>query len=384
MLALATAALAAGVAGWGAPPARAHGEASPFIRTVVENIDVPGPGVQVTPEAGAAAALRVVNRGPGELELTAPRGEPFLRIGPRGVFANVSSLYWYQSGNPDGVGGLPRGIRPGAPPQWVPVSGEAEWTWFEHRLHPAPVNVPPDAAGSRRRQRLSDWSMPVRLGGQTGSIEGYVEFRPVFGSIVSAVAGDGQPAPGAFLFVVPGRASGLYLQNTGRRRVVVEGRAGEDFARVGSKGVEVNLRSPTHQDDLRLKGTIPSVAANPDAPPLWRKVADEPRYGWIDTRVRYPAEQPPDAVVEKGGPTVLRSWTIPVEAGPTRTAIGGTTSWVPSGRPGVPAGGSGNTEGPGTGALGLLAAIGVVGAGALLLALRARRRAAAARVHARG
>ena len=344
--------------------ANAHGESSPLIRTVVDRVEVPGPGVEVTTEAGAAAALRVVNRGPAELEVAAPGGEPFLRIGPRGTFANVASLYWYKTGNPDGIGELPGGIPRGAPPRWVAVSSEPAWTWFEHRLHPAPITVPPDLYRGERRETLSDWSVPIRLGGRPGQIDGHVEYRPALGSVVSALSSPAQPRPGVFVALVPGPRPAILVQNQSESAVVVRGKQGEPFARIGRRGVQVNLKSTTHQEDQRSKGASSGATADPGAAPRWRRVDEAPRYLWFDSRADYAPGQPPDAIANRRSRTVLKRWTVPLESSAGQFALQGTTSWVPKRRAATPVDGASVTT---LILIGLATVVGLAAAGAMRL-----------------
>ena len=353
--------------------AQAHGESSPLIRTVVDRVEVPAPGIDVTTEAGAAAALRVVNRGPAELEVAAPGGEPFLRIGPRGTSANVASLYWYRTGNPDGLGALPEGIPRGAPPRWARVSSEPTWTWFEHRLHPAPVTVPPDLYRSQRRQTLSDWSVPVRIGGRSGQIDGHVEYRPALGSVVSALSSPAQPLPGVFVAMVPGPRPSLLVQNQSRRALLVRGRQGEPFARISRRGVQVNLKSPTHQEDQRSRGGSPDEIADPAAAPRWRRVEEAPSYLWFDSRAGYTPEEPPDEITERSSRTVLKRWEVPLESSAGPAVIRGTTSWMPRRRETTPVDGASVTI---LTFIGVATVVGLAAAGAT----RLRRR----RVGARG
>lgn len=364
--------MAALAAAWQPPPAGAHGESSPFVRTVVDDVQAPAPGVQVVTEAGNAVALRVANRGPAELEVTAPRGEPFLRIGPRGTFANVASLYWYQSGNPDAIAQLPPAIPRGAPPRWVRVSEVPTWTWFEHRLHPAPISVPPGLAGTQRRQTLFEWSVPIRVGGRPGQIDGHVEYRTPPGRVVTALTSAAQPLPEVFAGMVPGPTPGLLIQNLGPRPLTVLGREGEPFARIGPRGVDVNLRSPTHQDDARVKGARPSTPADPKARPHWRRISDAPQYLWLDSRARYGTGQPPDRITERRAPTVLARWTVPLESPEGRTEVRGTTTWVPAPRPAV---GPGASLGRSSLWLGLIGIVLALAVGLILLRLRRNRAA---------
>lgn len=51
--------------------------------------------------------LSVENPTSGELTLLAQTGEPFLRIGPEGVFGNLNSPTWYDANAPEGLPRLP-------------------------------------------------------------------------------------------------------------------------------------------------------------------------------------------------------------------------------------------------------------------------------------
>ena len=354
----------------GPAPAAAHGESSPLIHTVVDEVAPAAPTLRASTEVGPAATLSLTNDSETPVEVIAPGGEAFLRIGRSGVLANVASAEWYRSGNPDGRGRFPPGIEPGSAPRWVPVSREPRFTWFEHRLHPAPVSVPPGLAGSERRQRLSNWSVPLRVGGAPGRIDGHIEYRPLLGSVMAEIQGSPQPLPGVSMYVLPGPVPALFLENTGRSRVLVRGRAGEPFARVGPGGTEVNVRSPTHQDDLRVKGRRPALASDPEAPPIWREVDPAPRYLWLDARARYAPGQPPDSVIDARARTLLGRWEVPVETSASEAVVQGTTSWVPAPRVRTPS----PRDRDGQGLFTVLLLGGVVCLAGLLVAVGLRRR----------
>jgi hypothetical protein len=62
----------------------------------------------------------------------------------------------------------------------------------------------------------------------------------------------------------------LFLVNRGAEPVVVTGRDGEPFLRLGPNGAEVNRRSPTWADDARAQGrelTVASAVVDPASPP---------------------------------------------------------------------------------------------------------------------
>ncbi len=303
---------------------------------MIDRVEPELPGVRITAARGTASLLQVANQGPRELEVLAPRGEPFLRVGPRGTFANLDSGYWYQSGNPDGRGVPPAGAERRRSPRWRLVSREPVWDYYEHRLHPSQVQLPRAERGTRKVLRLLEWAVPLRHGGRSAKIAGHIEFRPVLGAVVPALLSSPRPLPGVTVSVLPGRYPGLLLQSAAKRELTVEGRAGEPFARIGPGGVEVNLRSPTHADDQKARGERTRVAVDADGAPLWRRVATAPSYAWLESRVRYAPEQPPEDVLRRERPVRLAGWAIPIASGGRRVELRGATNWLPTGPSGVP------------------------------------------------
>ncbi len=368
----ALAAVAALALGPTAAPVAAHGEFSPTIRTFVDGSDPGERGLEFRIVPGDAARLGAVNRTRSELEVIATGGEAFLRIGPRGVFANVNSIDWYRSGNPDGFARPPAEARIGSPPRWERVARRPEWVWFDHRLHPGKVPLTQEIVSAGRRARLDGWTVPARFGGRDLKVSGHVEYRPILGAVVARLGSSPTPAPGIQAAVLPGRMPGIFLLNAGARPVTVIGKEGEPFARIGPRGTEVNLHSPTHAADQAAKGRRNDVAADASATPRWRRVDSVNRYSWLDSRALYARQVPPDAIAQGGERKVLRKWSVPLELGARRAEIAGTTSWVPSRRVGRAAAG----EAGASSWMWLLAGGLPAGLG-LLSALAMRRRAAA-------
>ena len=370
-------ALALAVAGSGAAlpaSAGAHGESSAAIRSVIDRVEPPAPAVEVEVLRGRAAALAATNRGRDDLVVIGDEGEPFLRIGPRGTFANVNSRSWYRSGNPDGVSLPPTGARVGAAPRWKRVSREATWTWFDHRLHPATLTVPAEAAKGRRTVRLDSWKVPMRLAGRPLEVAGHVEYRPLTGAVLPELTSPAMLGAGAFVTILRGRVPGLYVQSTGAEPISVAGREGEPFARIGPRGTQVNLRSPTYVDDQLARGERVQLAADADAPPRWRRVNENASFGWLDSRARYAPEQPPDEVVRRDRPAVLGTWRVPVRVGGRRLEITGRSRWVPTPTTGATRPAASGGEEPGTEWLAGAIAVLVLAGLAVALRLRLRRR----------
>jgi hypothetical protein len=374
-------ALAAGLAAaaWPALPVRAH-EQDPHLRTVLESV-IPAPpaGVVISVARSVIAAeMLVENHTSQEVQVLTATGRPFLRIGPQGVLADLDTPDWYQSNNPYGTAVVPPAAQePQAPPRWGRVSHDPAWGWFEHRMHPAPaLDLPsPPASGV---QTISRWIVPLRYGTEELRALGRVEYVTFRGQFSAALTSSSTPFQGVRVAVVPGRMPGLFLSNSGTEPVVVMGRGGEPFLRVGPAGTEVNLHSPTWVDNLLAQGVSPTVEADAAASPEWQQVHQEPRMAWLEARGLYPREIPPAHVAAADHPTVVVRWSIPLVRGAARSTLTGETSFIPTPRP-APAGATTSDD---AGSLVAGAAM-WLGLGALLaggaLLVRARRRRGSSR-----
>ncbi|HEX8104689.1 MAG TPA: hypothetical protein VF533_18875 [Solirubrobacteraceae bacterium] len=341
------AAAAAAAALAGAPLALAHGERDPAIRTFVDQVDPEAPGLTVRVLPGAAQRLEVVNGSGRTLELRAPSGEPWLRVGPAGVEANAASATWFASGNPDGIYRAPGPVGPDRPPRWQRVSSEPRWAWFAHELHPrASAAAPADIVAAGRRARLNDWRIRTRLDGRDGEIAGHLEYRPVRGSFTARLVepSGGRVAPGVTVAILNARSPGVFLSNTGATPVEVEGGDGRPFARVGRGGTRIDVASPTYAEQPGAPAGRPAPPGS--ARPVWRRLPGAATLSWVEPRARYGADEPPERDV--GRRTVVRRWTVDLRIGGRRVPVRAETVWVPvqrrgaaaAGRSGAPAGGA--------------------------------------------
>lgn len=308
-------------------PAAAH-TADPAIVTRVDSVSPPLPGVTVEVRAGVADQLLVVNTTDEPVEVTATGGEPFLRIGPDVVAANLDSPDWYRANSPRGEVRIPETARAGAKPRWATVARGGSWGWFDHRMHESERPLPPELRDAGRTVRLDGWTVPLRHGGKAVTVSGHVEYRPVLGSFRTAVT---HRPRGVEVDATDGRVPELFLRWGGDGPLVVRGIAGEPFARLTPQGVEVNDASPTWQEDQRLRGVPPpSVPADPGAAPAWRRTAASPQLTWLDRRLAYAPGFPPDDVARASVETTVVEWWVPVELDGTATQVRGTTTWVPT------------------------------------------------------
>ena len=138
------------------------------------------PGVRVTLLPGSAAGLLVHNETPEALLVFGARGEPFLRIGPQGVEANLRSATWQRSARtrvePAPPGDAETALVAAAEPLWQRVASAPRFGWIEPR---AAVEGPP--AEAARSEAPSDvaWQVPMQLGERRLHVTGVVAWKPL-------------------------------------------------------------------------------------------------------------------------------------------------------------------------------------------------------------
>jgi hypothetical protein len=354
--------------GTATPAAQAH-SSDPRVVTVVDEVRPALPAqVVVQARAGIAAQLVVDNPTATVLEVLATGGEPFLRLSAAGVEANLASPEFFTTSNPEGAAGaVPDGAAPGVAPRWAQISSGTSWGWYDHRLHPDGVQAPADVD---QEQRLAEWTVPLRYGGQDVAVRGSVRFTPLRGAFL--VTADEAPE-GLTVQALPGMLPGLFLSNPDRLPLEVLGREGEPFLRMGPQGVEVNVASRTHVEDRQARG-LPT--GPPSTAPRFELVDPAATsWTWLDARLRYPQELPPRDVLEAGSSTVVDTWEVPVIRDGVRDALRGTVTWVPQGAALTPSSApvAADQDAPGSPPWALPAAV-VVVVGAAVVALRRRMR----------
>jgi hypothetical protein len=321
--------LAMALTGLVAPPAGGHGGdllAKPIIERVRPQLD------GVLAEIAFSVNFQVIleNKSSTDVSVMAPTGEPFLRIGPQGVFANWISPFWFDSNSPGGAGQMPDWVKPGPEnaPDWRRVAVEPSWGWYDHRLHPVERYVDPEIKKKRQPARLGDWSIPIRYGDQDGGIEGYFEYKPMVGSWKSVLRSSETPAEGVKVGVVSSNIiPALFVENNSPKTVMVLGRENEPFVRLGPKA-EVNTSSPLYVEITQARGETPNQPADSKAPPSWKEVGSKARWGWLELRARPPSE-PPKAAVESKRATDVVKWKVPLMVGEERIELAGVTQFVP-------------------------------------------------------
>lgn len=326
--------VAVGLAATTAPPAFGHTGEPDLVKPILERVEPEVAGLQVRVAYSANYQFVVNNPTATELVILADTGEPFLRIGPNGVFGNLRSKSWYDANAPEGLLRFPPEAKEGVdvPSDWKLIARQPSYGWFDHRLHPVERYVAPEVKRSRTPVTLGHWKVPIRYGDKKGEIGGRFEFQPVFGSYRSVLVSPEAPAEGVKVQVAPSSSGGgvpaLFVENRSPETVTILGGENEPFVRLGPKA-EVNVLSPTWVAIQQGRGLISTAAADAKAEPRWKEVQASPRWGWPELRAAPPQEDPAE-VAARESRTTVKKWAIPLLIGERRTEIAGITEFVPT------------------------------------------------------
>ncbi len=162
-----------------AAPAAAHGrgsDATNYRSQVTGEPDVPGVSWQIY---GSDEFLSVTNASDTELTVLGYEGEPYLRVGPEGVFENRASAATYQ--NTDryaDIGELPPDVGVNEEPRWQRVSGANSYLWHDHRAHWMSRNLPPSVTDPSVETVVQRWEVPFMIGGGERLVEGELRWIP--------------------------------------------------------------------------------------------------------------------------------------------------------------------------------------------------------------
>ncbi|SFL71822.1 hypothetical protein [Geodermatophilus ruber] len=124
--------------------------------------------------------FEVVNPTATDVEVPGYSDEPYLRIGPDGVWRNSRSPATYINLDRYGRAALPPSADPAAEPEWAQVSTEPQYTWHDHRTHWMSEGVLPPvvAADPTRSHVVSEWVVPMTYGGEQVQVRGELVWSP--------------------------------------------------------------------------------------------------------------------------------------------------------------------------------------------------------------
>lgn len=159
-----------------APPASAHtigGVAATNYRSEIMSITPAAPGV-ILRIRDLGRRLELENRTTDDVVVQGYQGEPYLRVGPAGVFENVRSPSLYQNKITTGSAALvqlPPEADPTAPPDWHRRGGGSTVSWRDHRVRWEGADPPAVRANPGIAQTVVPrWTVDLRKGADQAPI----------------------------------------------------------------------------------------------------------------------------------------------------------------------------------------------------------------------
>jgi hypothetical protein len=162
-----------------AQPASAHtvsGVGATNWRTTLIGISPQVPGLRVR-VVNTGSNLEVSNTGP-EVVILGYQGEPYLRVGPGGVYENTQSPATYLNCSRQGCP-APAGLDVAGPPQWRRISSGHVVSFHDHRIHWMGGQPPPEvlAAPGKVHQRPV-WTVSMQQGPTRIAVTGHLTWVP--------------------------------------------------------------------------------------------------------------------------------------------------------------------------------------------------------------
>jgi hypothetical protein len=265
--------LALVLVGAAAGPAAAHAvgtgtEASNY-RTTVYGIDQGTPGISVRALTGGL--LELTNRSGQEVLVLGYRLEPYLRVGPDGVFENRRSPSTYTNRFRTAPASIPAEFDPQAAPEWRRIGDGPSAGWHDHRAHWTGPDPPAVKAKPGAVQAVRTWEVPLRQGDRTMVVRGDITWVP-------------GPAPWPWLLAAVGLFAAALAGAGGYQRprvLAVVALAAVAADMVHTAGALLASTAPLATQLYERAGRLPPAARagrhRPDLPAPGRRVPDPGR-----------------------------------------------------------------------------------------------------------
>jgi hypothetical protein len=124
--------------------------------------------------------LELTNETGEDIVVLGYQDEPYLRVGPHGVFENVRSPAVYINSNRQGTTPVPGSANPRARPDWHRISTGHVARWHDHRTHWMATQEPPavQRAPDRTHVVYPSWTVTMRMGGDVIRVRGDLRWVP--------------------------------------------------------------------------------------------------------------------------------------------------------------------------------------------------------------
>jgi hypothetical protein len=164
-----------------APAAGAHtisGVGATNFVTTLGGLQPAVPGVELKViEAGSR--LELTNHTATDVIVTGYSDEPYLRVGPGGVFVNTRSPATYLNATRAATSPVPPDADPTAAPVWKRIEDGQVARWHDHRTHWMGGRLPPQVRQQPdQRQTVLPWTIGFRQGDQPFAAQGALDWVP--------------------------------------------------------------------------------------------------------------------------------------------------------------------------------------------------------------
>ena len=124
--------------------------------------------------------LELVNGTDIDVTVLGYEDEPYLRVGPQGVFENVRSPASYLNRDRQATTAVPEDAEPGAPPEWRKLSSSRTARWYDHRVHWMGAILPPTVRQEQgeRHVVIPEWTVSLRHGDRPFAVTGDLVWIP--------------------------------------------------------------------------------------------------------------------------------------------------------------------------------------------------------------
>lgn len=165
-----------------ATPASAHGVSGVSATNYRTRLKVVTPVVEgvAVKVIETGSRLQLVNRTAREVTVLGYQDEPYLRVGPAGVFENRRSPATYLNSNRQGNAPIPSNADSSAKPEWKKISSGQVARWHDHRIHWMGKQDPPTVrrAPDRSHVVIPEWRVEMRQGSTSIEAKGDLVWVP--------------------------------------------------------------------------------------------------------------------------------------------------------------------------------------------------------------
>jgi hypothetical protein len=159
-----------------APAALAH-QGNPHYRSVVTSVTPAVKGVDVS-VLNFDDRLLMHNTSGQDVTILDYQEKPYAQLLADGtVQVNTNSEAYYLNEDRLGETAVPKDL--GSEPNWKQLSRSSRFEWHDHRAHWMGKSDPPQLKDKSKRTKIDDWTVPVEIGGKTGTIAGTLTWVPL-------------------------------------------------------------------------------------------------------------------------------------------------------------------------------------------------------------